>query len=68
MRINNIQSVLFFIDSIIVYFISNELVKKYGINGAGYSYFCCMFILLVMFLILYFVQYKKISGGEKHEN
>lgn len=68
MRINNIQSALFFIDSIIVYFISNELVKKYGINGAGYSYFCCMFILLVMFLILYFVQYKKISGGEKHEN
>lgn len=68
MRINNIQSVLFFLDSIIIYFISNELVKNYGINGAGYSYFCCMFILLVMFLILYFVQYKKISGGEKHEN
>lgn len=67
MRENISQSVVFIFVSIILYFLSNYIVKKYGIIGAGYAYLSAMTMLLVMFIILYITKLKKLDG-DKNES
>ncbi|MBR2833491.1 MAG: hypothetical protein IKE75_03565 [Bacilli bacterium] len=67
MRKNKSQSVLFLIDSILLYFLSNYMVKTYSLKGAAYSYLIGMALLLIMFIVLYIYEYRKLSG-DKNEN
>lgn len=67
MRENNSQTLIFVIDSIILYFLSDYMVKQFNIDGAAYSYFIGMAILLVIFIMLYIFKIKKING-DMNEN
>lgn len=67
MRENISQTIIFIIDSILLYFISNHMVKNFALDGAAYAYFIGMSLLLIMFVILYIVKIRKISG-DTYEN
>lgn len=62
LRENNIQFIIFLINSIIVYFLSNFMVRKYEIFGAAYSYLIGMLILLCLIVIAYNLKKKKTVG------
>ncbi len=59
MRSTLSQLVMFIIDSIITLFISNILVKEYGVFGASVSYLTSVSILLLMYIIVYIYKLKK---------
>ena len=59
MRSTLSQLIMFIIDSIITLFISNILVKEYGVFGASVSYLTSVSILLLMYIIVYIYKLRK---------
>ena len=59
MRSTLSQLIMFIIDSIITLFISNILVKEYGVFGASVSYLTSVSILLLMYITVYIYKLKK---------
>ena len=53
------QTIIFVIISILTFIISNIFVKKYGVNGATYSYLLSMIGLLILYIIDYIYIIKK---------
>lgn len=62
MRSTFSQFVVFIIVSIFTFFISSYLVRKYAIDGATFTYFLSMLFLLVLYIIIFVVVYRKYSN------
>jgi O-antigen/teichoic acid export membrane protein len=58
-RINKVQSIIYFITSIISTTIAYFLIINKGITGAVYSYLISFIILLLFMIIIYILSFKK---------
>ncbi len=67
MRSTFSQLVVFIIVSIFTYFTSHFMVNKYAIDGAVYTYFLSMLFLLVLYIIIFVMIYRryKFKGDRK---
>lgn len=62
MRKTFIQTIIYLIATIFIYFLSNKLVKLDGIFGASLSYFLTMLLIFIMYIIAYLtILIKKIK-------
>ncbi len=68
MRKTFIQSVIFIIASIFTLFASNKLVVLSGVNGASISYFLTMLLILIMYIIVFVIEIKKLKKSIKKDN
>lgn len=68
MRKTMIQSIIFTIGSIFVYFVSNKLVFIKQIEGASISYFLVMSLILVMYIVVFSLEIIKYSKKEVKKN
>ncbi len=59
-----VQSIIFIVISLCTLFISNILVKNYGLLGASCSYFISMFMLLIAYVITYSIIIKRCDNNE----
>lgn len=55
MRKTFIQTLIYLIATIFIYFLSNKLVISNGILGASFSYFFTMFLIFIMYIIAYLI-------------
>ena len=67
MRYTFNQMIIFAITSIITMFLSNYLVINSKIYGASIAYMISMFILLVLYIIIFIISYKKYFIENKKE-
>lgn len=66
MRKTFIQTVIYLIATIFIYFLSNKLVKLNGIFGASLSYFLTMFLIFIMYTITYLIiLIKRLKENDK---
>ena len=61
MRKTLIQSIIYIIASIFTLFASNKLVILSGVNGASISYFLTMLLILIMYIIVFVIEMKKLK-------
>lgn len=61
-----IQMIVFIITSIFAYFISTWLTMKYSIYGSCNAYLISMLILLLLFIIIYIIYFRRISYENKN--
>lgn len=61
MRKTLVQSIIFGIVSVVSFFVSNSLVNQYGVFGASLSYLLSMSLLIVLYSVVYFVEYNKLK-------
>lgn len=55
------QALVFFVDSILAYFLSNYLVKNNMVIGGSITYMISMSILFISFLIIYYIKKKAVK-------
>ena len=61
MRKTLVQSIIFGIVSVVSFFASNYLVESYEVFGASLSYLLSMSLLIVLYSVVYFVEYNKLK-------
>lgn len=61
MRYTFNQMIIFIITSIATAFLSNYLVGMYKVYGASLAYVISMLILLILYIIIFIISYKKIT-------
>ncbi len=62
MRSTFSQFIVFIIVSVFTFIVSSILVRKYAIDGAAFTYFLSMLFLLVLYIIVFVVVYKRYSN------
>lgn len=61
MRYTLIQMIVYIINSVMAFIVSNILVSKYGIIGASINYSIIMIINCIMFYVIYYIIVKRIN-------
>ncbi len=55
------QSIIFIVASLFTLILSNKLVDLFGVMGASISYFSTMLLILIMYIIVFAIEIKKLK-------
>ena len=65
MRKNNMQVIIYLIDSMFGLIVCYLLIASLGVHGATYGYFLTMMLHALLYTVYYFIELKKLTTSNK---